>query len=261
MSPNCDSMVSQQPNNSFKRKSHDSPGTPSLMNLPSDLHVYLLSFLDFRTLQMLRATSIYFHELPTDAEIQRARTEYVRTLQRLEVEEVKQSIRDDGTTSSPPLNEQYLTCYTCFRRRPITAFTNTQITRRRTKGHADAYKRFCKDCAIREDKWEPGIILSFPDRETIYCRRCRNVGTPPRNEWLRVFGLCEECRVRTGILDVHPPKEGVPAVAWYETRRLVDGLYGQYSHARVPVPEREWKKLEEELRALRLDEELLNSSL
>ena len=251
----------QQQTNSSNRQPQDNPASPSLMNLPSELHVYLLSFLDFRALQMLRSASTYFHELPTDAEIARSRAQYVRTLQKLEVEEVKQAIRDDGTTSSPSLNDQYLTCYTCFCRRPITSFTNTQITRRRTKGHADAYKRFCKDCAILGDKWEPGIILSFPDRDTIYCRRCRDVRTPPRNEWLRVFGLCEECRVRTGILDVHPPKEGVPAVAWYETRRLVDGLYGQCSHGRVPVPEGEWKRLEEELRALRLDQELLSTPL
>lgn len=67
--------------------------------------------------------------------------------------------------------------------------------------------------------------------------------------------------MRTGIPDLHPPKEGVPAAAWYEMRRRVDELYGRYSHARIPLPEAEWKQLEEELRMLQLDEELLSSPM
>ncbi|KAL1960475.1 hypothetical protein VTO42DRAFT_7774 [Malbranchea cinnamomea] len=233
------------------------------MALPCELHIHLISFLSFPDLQMLRATNTYFRNLPTETEIARARAEYVRVLRETEFNEVKGCTgmaleNGNGSSAQNPQIDQYLTCYTCFRRRHENNFANTQITRRRTKGHADAHKRFCKDCAIRGNKWEPGITLSFPYGDVIYCRRCRDIKPPPHNEWLKVFGLCEDCRVRTKVPDIHPAKEGITAALWYGTKEVFTNLYKKNPHARIPVPESEWNHVELVMGMLQVDPELLS---
>jgi hypothetical protein len=238
---------------STRRRYQDDEGKKrpdmSLLDLPTDLHVLLLSYLDFPSLQMLRATCSYFHQLPSNLQIAAARDAYRQTL--FEQEQLD------------PNDKQLLTCYTCFRRLPISHFACTQISRRRSPGHIDAHKRFCASCAIRDQRWEPGTILSFPPhqrRSLVYCRRCRQVQLPPQNEWLWVFGLCETCRQRTGVPDAHPAKEGVPALVWRETKMLLDRLYTRHGYARVPIPESEWEMLEHELAMMRVDQELLDST-
>ena len=250
------------------RKDNDTtPTRSSLSALPSDLHVQLVSYLDFRDLEMLRATNSYFRNLPTPGEIDRAKKAYISTLLELEVEEVRAS--KAHREAMPPNTDtyayyydhtnEYLTCYTCFRRRDITRFANTQATRRRTKGHADAYKRFCCDCAVRLGKWESGTIITLPDhRNEIFCRRCMTMQQLPRNTALWGFGLCEDCRVRTGVVDVGPSIcDGESSLVHTETAHLFHELYGEYRNARKPVPEEAWEALELDLQNLRADRELL----
>lgn len=240
-------------------KNGDTMGNSPLAALPSDLHVQLVPYLDFRALQMLRATNSYYRNLPTPAEIDRAKKAYIQTLLAQEVQEVKRS-KARRNSNIVDYSDSFLTCYTCFRRRAITHFANTQASRRRSKGHADAYKRFCCDCAVRLGKWESGTIVTLPDgRNEIYCRRCMRMQQLPPNTMLWSFRLCEDCRVRTGVMDVSQSKVGEPALVRTETGFLFDQLYRRYRNARKPVPEAGWKDLELDLRKLRVDRELLES--
>jgi hypothetical protein len=197
---------------------------------------------------MLRATCSYFRQLPSDLQIAAARDAYRQILFK----------QEQMSTGGPLL----LYCYTCFRRLPVSNFALTQISRHRALGHVDGHKRFCSDCGLRDNRWEPGTMLPFlpHPRLFIYCRRCCQIQLPPQNEWLWVFELCEICRQRTGVPDSHPAKEGVPALVWRETKMLFDRLYTRHEHARIPIPENEWEMLEHELAMMGVDKELLDST-
>ncbi|PGH11568.1 hypothetical protein AJ79_04826 [Helicocarpus griseus UAMH5409] len=241
----------------------------TLLDLPSELHLQLISWLDFRDLQMLRATNSYFRNLPSDVEIARVRRDYVADLVRAEMEEVSRSATNPSSTSlthdfnnvdTVPVSPQRLTCYSCLRHLPIHAFSSTQTTRRRGKGHADASKRFCASCALRLHKWEPGVTLSFSWGEAVFCRRCRQLKPLHDNaaEWARIFGLCESCRTLLGIPDWHQhgEGEGVRGV-WYGAKELLDNTFVGRERS-VAVRDREdlWEELREKIAELKLSERL-----
>ncbi|KAL2365968.1 hypothetical protein RJZ56_001114 [Blastomyces dermatitidis] len=241
-------------------------GSPTLLDLPSEIHLQLMSWLNFRDLQMLRATNSYFCNLPSDIEVARIRRDYVADLVRAETKEVVDaatsatsefpsiSIGDDGRSTSP----QRLTCYSCLRYLPIHSFSSTQTTRRRGKGHADAAKRFCVSCALRLRKWEPGITLSFSWGEAVYCRRCRNL-MPLREsaaEWARIFGLCEGCRTVLGIPDWHQHEGKGAQGFWYGAKELLDRTFAERGRGRESERVDMWEELKEKIAVLRLSEEL-----
>ncbi|KKZ66154.1 hypothetical protein EMCG_08110 [[Emmonsia] crescens] len=241
-------------------------GLSSLLDLPSELHLQLMSWLNFRDLQMLRATNSYFRNLPSDAEVARIRRDYVADLVRAEMEEVAVSATNASSTSlssdidddieSPSL--QRLTCYSCLRHLPIDSFSSTQTTRRRGKGHADASKRFCANCALRLHKWEPGITLSFSWGEAVYCRRCREL-KPLRAsaaEWARIFGLCEGCRTLLGIPDWHQHEGEGAQGFWYGAKELLDRTFAERGRGRESERVDMWEELREKIAELRLSEEL-----
>ncbi|PGH07496.1 hypothetical protein GX51_01797 [Blastomyces parvus] len=241
-------------------------GSPSLLDLPSEIHLQLMSWLNFRDLQMLRATNSYFRNLPSDIEVARIRRDYVADLVRAETKEVAESaasasatfpsnsIDDNGRSTSP----QRLTCYSCLRYLPIHSFSTTQTTRRRGKGHADASKRFCVTCALRLRKWEPGITLSFSWGEAVYCRRCRNLMPLGESaaEWARIFGLCEGCRAVLGIPNWHQHEDGGAQAFWYGAKELLDRTFAERGRGRESERVDMWEELRKKIAVLRLSEEL-----
>ncbi|EEP81177.1 predicted protein [Uncinocarpus reesii 1704] len=237
-----------------KQRAQDNSNSsaPSLIDLPTDIHVQLVSYLDFRDLQMLRATSTYFRSLFSESEITKARRDYIQALQQKEVDEVlmdqerKLSVQTLGAVPENNEPDLRLTCYTCLRLLSTQNFADTQVMRRRRKGHADAWKRFCNECAIQENRWEPGITLSFQRRTMIYCRRCRAIRRVPANETLRTFGLCQDCCDDTGISRF----EKSYIFDWYEAKMLIDRFFSRYNSSRVVVTEEDWLQLENELSKL-----------
>ncbi|OJD13979.1 hypothetical protein AJ78_05639 [Emergomyces pasteurianus Ep9510] len=238
----------------------------SFLGLPSELHLQLMSWLNFRDLQMLRATNSYFRYLPSDVEIARIRRDYVAELVRAEMEEVTESATNALSTfsSSNSSNDtksptpQRLTCYSCLHHLPIHSFSSTQTTRRRGKGHADASKRFCANCALRLHKWQPGITLSFPWGEAVYCRRCREL-KPLRDgaaEWARIFGLCEGCRALLGIPAWHQHEGEGAQGFWYGAKELLDRTFAERGRGRERERGDMWEELREKIAELRLSEEL-----
>ncbi|KAK2746286.1 hypothetical protein FQN55_005714 [Onygenales sp. PD_40] len=278
----CEPSSTNKPSTPYVRRYGiitESPKRPpsSLLDLPSEIHLQIISWLNFRDLQMLRATSHYLRNLPSDAEIARIRRAFVASLVREEKEEATNSAlhqtAPDDEEDDEALSHQRLTCYSCLRCLPHYAFSSTQTTRRRGKGHADAAKRFCASCALRLHKWEPGITLSFPWGEAVYCRRCHGLknSRPGATEWAKIFGLCESCRTLLGIPDWHLHGEGEGAQGfWYGAKELIDRTVAERRGAR----ERErglgrgkgeeqeggdedvWEELKEKIKELRLSGEL-----
>lgn len=227
------------PSSSLGPPSHDNTYSYhqcGLNALPSELHLEILSYLNFRDLQMFRATNKYFRSLHSSGELAYFRSAYVRQLFEEEAAEVADSAvlhstdiydyphhshhnsiytSDDNEDDDSLSGAFFLTCYTCLRTLYYTHFSSTQRTRRRSKGHADAMKRFCKDCGLRDHKWGPGALLEFPTGLEVYCRRCRQLNpcnasfsttlitgnsssSSSNAEWSRLFGLCYECRMYAG---------------------------------------------------------------
>lgn len=229
----------------------DASSRASLLNLPSDLHVTLLSYLDFPALEKLRATSTYFRTLPSDTEIKKCREAYVRELHSEEVEEMRRlshrqcirastagfsNLADDGDEDS---FFAYLNCYSCFRSLHYTCFADTQLSRRRTKGHADAWKRFCTECAIKDNKWEPGSLLSFGGQIWLYCRRCHRLKNRPNSQWFRLFDICQSCCEEEGIKDHKQPW----AFDWYPAKTMIERMYSREKCRRFQSPEDIWGEL------------------
>lgn len=208
----------------------------SFMLLPTDIHVQLLSYLNYRDLQMLRATHPYFRALFSDIEIDRTRHAYVKALQRKE----EQEVRLYGSVFHP--DDDRLTCYSCLRCLQPSSFADTQTTGRRRKGHTDAWKRFCTECAIRGNKWEPGILLEFNQQPMVYCRRCRKIKSPV-HENLKPFGLCLDCCAEIGVSRF----QTAFYLDWYEVKMFIDQFFAQYHNSRTVIPEADWLKLENEL--------------
>ncbi|EEH09407.1 conserved hypothetical protein [Histoplasma capsulatum G186AR] len=235
----------------------------SLLDLPSELHLQLMSWLDFRDIQMLRATNSYFRHLPSDTQIARIRRDYVADLVSAEMKEVAESAANAAST--PASNDtssddasQRLTCYSCLRHLLIHAFSRTQMTRRRGKGHADASKRFCVDCALRLHKWEPGISLSFSWGDAVYCRRCRGL-VPLRNspaEWAGTLGLCEGCQAVLGIPDWRQHEGEGTRGFWYEAKALLDRNFAEQRKGMQGERADMWETLRGEIASLRLSEKL-----
>ena len=164
----------------------DEDGHPlTFPNLPPELQLEIMSHLNYRELQFLRATSSYFRNLLSPADITRFQKAYIELLFEQEVYAAcyplitsESPLLTDDNSFTPEIrrrHEQFLTCFFCFRVRHISHFPASQSTRRRTKGHVDARKRFCDDCGVEKEKWHPGVKLQFPMSPRVYCLRCKQV--------------------------------------------------------------------------------------
>lgn len=178
------------------------------LKLPPELHLRIMSYLDFREIQFLRATNSYFYKFLSTTDLARFRADYIEILYQEELDGVANSIKDDGFTSiyeevdmdrkTKKRHFNYLTCFSCFRLRHYSHFAVSQCTQRRRKGHIHARKRFCEDCGVTKGIWQLGTELQFPSDLTrrVYCAKCKMMRFAPSvHAYLRRVhqGLCGEC--------------------------------------------------------------------
>lgn len=252
---------------SLEQESKAAKPPPSLMDLPSDLHVQLLSHLEYPDLEMLRGTNSYFRHLPSDLDIAHSRSSYVQTLLQQEQQEVSYAHSlsfspDPNDVLAADTNNYFLRCYFCFRRKHISNFTGTQFTQRRSKGHADAGKRFCTSCGVRDRRWEPGTILSTPREQLVYCRRCRELKPLSSASGWRSFGFCEECALylrlpRCGHATYQTQAEMEENGGWADAKAVFDYIYQvqRGKGSRDVVSEEAWAELRERISELRCGHE------
>jgi hypothetical protein len=155
-----------------------------LLALPSEIHLQILTLLDYTAFTFLRATNVYFYRLPSKDQITAAMSSY----------EYEESLPDYYSA------RDFYPCYRCLRMLPEGAFDKKQIRFTRAFGHKEYRKRFCFECGLRS-QWgvsatEP-IIL--PDGSQYrMCRKCYHgerqedhEGNPSK---AYTEGLCTTCR-------------------------------------------------------------------
>ena len=160
-------------------------------DLPREIHVQILSLLDYKAFTFLRATNRYFYELPSKNDIK-------TVLSRYEHEECVADFYGQ---------KDYLPCYTCMRMLPETAFARKQIRFTRAFGHKDYKKRSCFECGVRE-VWQVSQPdpIQLPDGSWYHlCPRCHYAGqTRDYRTTLTQDGLhhlCATCRIKS--LDIN----------------------------------------------------------
>jgi hypothetical protein len=158
-----------------------------LLGLPSEIHLHILTLLDYTAFSFLRATNVYFYRLPSKDQIKAAMSSY----------ECEESLPDYYST------RDFYPCYTCLRMLPEGAFEKKQIQFTRAFGHKEYRKRFCFECGLRS-QWgvsatEP-IIL--PDGSHYrMCPKCYHGERQEEHEgtWNKAYpeSLCTTCRFST----------------------------------------------------------------
>ncbi|KAK2746493.1 hypothetical protein FQN57_003119 [Myotisia sp. PD_48] len=185
-------------------------------SLPPELHIYLFQFLDFADLSYLRATSTYFYDLPSDAEIEKKRAIVVedflewerienRQFEDLDAAHFNTHWEWDHHTRRVIFSCTTFRCYTCLRSLENCKFTNDQTNGKRNKGKAEARERFCISCGEWNERWEPGQkLVNSNQKEHVFCRICRWYRPMSEAEFTSWLGICDACREYEDIPETWP---------------------------------------------------------
>lgn len=139
---------------------------PSLMQLPPELHLQIISNLkSFPTTMLLRLTNQYFHNLiPPLSDEQMSRLEH------------KSYCVDH--------NLQY--CVDCHRLRPSHNFVPTDLLA------IFPEQRICIECGMRNEsyRYPRGTVFKWERRTRVMCDDCSEL---PKGSLRRLEDLCQEC--------------------------------------------------------------------
>ncbi|KIW17297.1 hypothetical protein PV08_04488 [Exophiala spinifera] len=84
--------------------------------------------------------------------------------------------KSHDTTANIHMNRimraSYLNCYACLQSLPLECFTRTQTMGKRSLGHRDCGRRFCKACGVKRGIWEKGTSIRDGKRVWIVCGGC-----------------------------------------------------------------------------------------
>lgn len=158
-----------------------------LLALPREIHLQILTLLDYTAFSRLRATNVYFYHLPSNDHIAAALSSY----------ENEESLPDYYSA------RDFYPCYTCLRMLPEGAFDKKQIRFTRAFGHKEYRRRFCFECGLRS-QWkvsaaEP-IILPDGSRYRL-CQKCyhgsRRESLEDTSNKAFPASLCTTCRFST----------------------------------------------------------------
>lgn len=159
----------------------------SLLALPGELHLHILSLLDYKSFTKFRAITKYFRRLPSKEDIKASLSRY----------EYEESFADFYSA------RDFLPCYSCMRMLPEVAFVRKQIRFTRAFGHREYLKRNCFECGLRSD-WPVtnSETIRLPDGSWYhFCRQCHHAerkesdhGTMSENMTC-AHSLCATCRL------------------------------------------------------------------
>lgn len=150
----------------------------SLTTLPTDLHLYLFTFLDWPSVGLLRATNHYFYNVHTEVGLANLKDSCIAFNLHTEAEHRRQLQVLLGPYPLPPgsnrvehwgdIRKAHFTsfpCYTCLRWRDVSLFSNGMSIsqwlpyrhqgKRRDLGEPDARSRICVPCGIRTHMYRP----------------------------------------------------------------------------------------------------------
>ncbi|KAL6242704.1 hypothetical protein RBB50_010350 [Rhinocladiella similis] len=69
----------------------------------------------------------------------------------------------------------YLNCYACLQNLPRECFTRTQTMGKRSLGHRDCGRRFCKACGVKKGIWEKGTTIRDDKHTWTVCKGCNSL--------------------------------------------------------------------------------------
>jgi F-box domain len=180
---------------------------PLIFFLPSEILQYILSYLDFPSLENFRRTSHLGMTYPYPSLLQRAEEayrialfekekKYARAGEEFRRTQASLSYLYNGHTmdgfnnlhKNPITRADRLHCFTCYSYLERDQFTKAQTTGRRTFGHAEAMKRFCIACGFREKKWSHATC--FRGR-VLPCFRCQRIAQTDMEA--KKLDLCSDC--------------------------------------------------------------------
>jgi hypothetical protein len=167
---------------------------PAFLRLPTELHLLILSRLDFASKQLLGAVNRYFHSLiptPTLSEL----LDFESDFSAHEIITCPSLLTRGGRTLVGPWELVWigeLVCFYCKRLRPRWEFADGYYYSFRNN------ERFCVDCGLSpKDKrkgYRPGVKFNISGQGFVWCKACKmftsEVG--PSSS-----GQCADCYTRT----------------------------------------------------------------
>ncbi|OAP57032.1 hypothetical protein AYL99_09145 [Fonsecaea erecta] len=135
---------------------------------------------------------------------------------------------------------EQLNCYSCLKALPRECFVESQVTGRRSLGHHEARRRFCRTCGVTKGIWEKGTVIRDGRCTLVLCKACNNLKTPTpesKNE-----GMCELCHheATCEMCQRKPPESlletaAEPRTAQPSTRATRCQRCWAISHTEVPL--------------------------
>ncbi|CAG8363187.1 unnamed protein product [Penicillium salamii] len=155
--------------------------TTTLLDLPTELHLHIIKFLDYPSSFALSHTNQRFRAI-LPMEPPETREEKLSFLLAIELW---------------PRYDHLFSCSICLKLRPRNAFTDKQIRAKRRKGAIESDHRFCLDCGCCKKFYQPGQYLRVDGREEVLCAICR--------ERFRYGRYCMYCRMCGPCTSKEPP--------------------------------------------------------
>lgn len=131
--------------------------TPSLLTLPTELLLQILTNLPYPTFFLLKRTHPYFRDLITPS----AFRSHVLTANHI-----------DLLASEPLLPSNIYPCYICLRALPSSRFSLSSRKDDRAHAGSKALKRFCVDCGAKARVYFPGQQIEMDDGLAKICQHC-----------------------------------------------------------------------------------------
>lgn len=128
----------------------------TLFDLPLELHLKILSCLDYPTCLALSQANVFFRSIIT---VEKPSTS-------------AQKVSFLCTAENWPRYKDKFSCSRCLKLCPSGAFSDKQIKAKRGKGHAESDRRFCLKCGVKKRIYQPGEPV-IVNRHTHYiCALC-----------------------------------------------------------------------------------------
>ena len=131
--------------------------TPSLLTLPTELLLQILTYLTYPTYILLQRTHPYFRDLITPSTLRN----HILTANQI-----------DLLASEPLLPSDIYPCYICLRALPSSRFSLSSRKDDRAHAGSKALKRFCVDCGAKARLYFPGQHIEMDDGVAKICQHC-----------------------------------------------------------------------------------------
>ncbi|KIX98069.1 uncharacterized protein Z520_06149 [Fonsecaea multimorphosa CBS 102226] len=90
------------------------------------------------------------------------------------------------------MRAERLNCYACLKHLPRECFVEGQVTGRRSLGHNDAGRRFCKVCGVNKGIWDKGTVIQDGRCTLVLCRTCNALDRVEAGS--KREGVCSTCK-------------------------------------------------------------------